>query len=69
MKRRLAAEHGLDVPDDPEHAGAVVWVARDDVLLGCVLLADLPRPEAAQAVREMRELGLTRVVLLTKATD
>jgi Zn2+/Cd2+-exporting ATPase len=58
-------EQGLDVPENPEHAGALVWVGRDDVLLGCVLLADLPRPEAARAVSELRELGLSRVVLLT----
>ena len=52
-------------PKSPEHAGAVVWVGRDDVVLGCLLLADLPRPEARAAVIELRELGLTRVVLLT----
>ena len=34
-------------------------------MLGCLLLADLPRPEAARAVSELRALGLRRVVLLT----
>lgn len=58
-------ERGLEVPAIPDHAGAVVWVGRDDVVLGCVLLADLPRPEAGQAVSELRALGLNRVVLLT----
>ena len=58
-------ERGLIVPEGPEHAGAVVWVGRDDRVLGCLLLADLPRPEAGQAVSELRELGLDRVVLLT----
>jgi heavy metal translocating P-type ATPase len=58
-------ERGLDVPGNPEHAGPVVWVARNGRVLGCLLLADLPRPEAARAVRELRELGLSRVVLLT----
>ena len=58
-------ERGMQVPTNPEHAGAVVWVARDDTVLGCLLLADLPRPEALAAVNELRELGLTRVVLLT----
>jgi len=59
------SERGMVVPEGPEHAGAVVWVARDEVVLGCLLLADLPRPEARAAVNELRELGLTRVVLLT----
>jgi Cd2+/Zn2+-exporting ATPase len=58
-------ERGMSVPEGPEHAGAVVWVGRDGVVLGCLLLADLPRPEARAAVNELRELGLTRVVLLT----
>ena len=59
------SERGMQVPVNPEHAGAVVWVARDDAVLGCLLLADLPRPEALAAVNELRQLGLTRVVLLT----
>jgi heavy metal translocating P-type ATPase len=58
-------EQGLAVPENPEHAGAVVWVARNEAVLGCLLLADLPRPEASQAVNELRDLGLDRVILLT----
>ena len=58
-------ERGLSIPIAPDHAGAVVWVAEDDVVLGCLLLADLPRPEARTAVAELRELGLNRVILLT----
>ncbi len=58
-------ERGLTIPEAPEHAGAVVWVAENEVVLGCLLLADLPRPEARAAVAELRELGLSRVVLLT----
>src|SRR4029077_11477742 len=58
-------DKGLDVPPNPDHAGPVVWVARNDTLLGCLLLADLPRPEASRAVNELRELGLNRVILLT----
>ena len=58
-------ERGLEVPENPDHDGAVVWVARNQEVLGCLLLADLPRPEARRAVNELRELGLSRVVLLT----
>ena len=58
-------ERGLVVPENPDHDGAVVWVARNDLVLGSLLLADLPRPEARRAINELRELGLTRVVLLT----
>jgi Cd2+/Zn2+-exporting ATPase len=58
-------ERGLDIPPSPEHEGAVVWVAREDRVLGCILMADVPRPEARQVVSQLRELGLDRVVLLT----
>ena len=58
-------ERGFVVPEIPEHDGAVVWVARNDAVLGYLLLSDLPRPEACRAVNELRELGLNRVILLT----
>jgi heavy metal translocating P-type ATPase len=58
-------ELGLTLPADPDHAGPVVWVARDHRVLGCILLADLPRPEAAASIAELRALGAQRVVLLT----
>ncbi len=56
---------GLELPPIPDHEGAVVWVARDEAVLGYLLLADLPRPEARQAIAELRKLGLNRVILLT----
>jgi Cd2+/Zn2+-exporting ATPase/Cu+-exporting ATPase len=59
------AERGLPVPANPDHVGAVAWVARDRQVLGCLLLADLARPEAGRAIDELRGLGLDRVVLLT----
>lgn len=58
-------ERGLSVPENPDHDGAVVWVARNGQVLGCLLLADLPRPEARHAIDELRELGFDRIILLT----
>jgi Cd2+/Zn2+-exporting ATPase len=58
-------ERGLEAPENPDHPGAVVWVARDRNILGCLLLADVVRPEAGRAIEELRELGLDHVVLLT----
>ncbi|MEZ4503620.1 MAG: cation-translocating P-type ATPase [Dehalococcoidia bacterium] len=64
--RAFAQEHGialgdLDVPDG--EASEVV-VVRDGQLLGTIAIADVLRDEAAQAVRELRAMGL-RTVLLT----
>lgn len=72
-------EDGFDVTgcDDliPEHfIGSTVWLARritndegeiHQEIGGCFLMADRPRPEACEAIQEMRDLGVERCVLLT----
>ncbi len=65
-------DNGMDLPAEPQHNGALVWLARSDVkpnapgaILGYFLLADEPRPEAMQSVNDMRGLGIDRQILLT----
>ncbi|MFH1137681.1 MAG: heavy metal translocating P-type ATPase [Pseudomonadota bacterium] len=43
----------------------LLYVARDGVLEGLIALRDILRPEAARVLRELKELGLTRLVMLT----
>ena len=71
-RREWLMEEGFVVPESPDHLGAVVWVGvkeshepKPTDLVGCLLLADRPRPEAKQALRELRAKGLTRSILLT----
>lgn len=68
-RREWLVDQGIDVPPNPDHAGPIVWFGRIDGktrrAVGCLLLADMPRPEAKAAVQELRRLGLTRAVLLT----
>ncbi len=54
--------------------GTTVWLGRriaddsgstHDEIGGCFLMADRPRPEACEALQEMRDLGIERCVLLT----
>jgi Cd2+/Zn2+-exporting ATPase len=58
-------ELGVTVPMMPAHEGPIVGCARDGAFLGWLLLADEARPEAREALHDLRSLGLTRQVLLT----
>jgi Cd2+/Zn2+-exporting ATPase/Cu+-exporting ATPase len=58
-------ESALEPPEPPSHAGPIVWVARDRDVLGCVLLADRPRPRSRDAIAAVRDLGVARTILMT----
>ena len=72
-RREWLIEEGLSVPENPAHLGSIVWLGqinRDgrgncSQMIGCFLLADTPRPEAKEALRELKTLGVNRSVLLT----
>jgi Cd2+/Zn2+-exporting ATPase/Cu+-exporting ATPase len=68
--RALLAEHGIgDGASDASRVGEIqplseVMVARGGRELGTILIADVVRPEAAAAVRALKEMNI-RTVLLT----
>jgi len=71
-RREWLLDQGIPLPEAPPHTGSVVWLGRLDgsgrkagKAYGCFLLADRIRPEAQQALGDLRALGLTRTVLLT----
>ena len=49
----------------PEHDGPIAGLSLNGQFLGWMLLADSIKPEARQALSELRELGIGRQVLLT----
>ncbi len=59
---KLMASLGLDAPDVP---GTVVHVAADGSYLGWILLADLPKDGAKDAISTLRQAGVTRTLMLT----
>jgi Cu2+-exporting ATPase len=69
---RLLTERGLSVGDTlartaqdaAAQAQTVVYVVRENEVLGLIALADVVRPESAEAVRTLREKGV-RVAMLT----
>jgi Zn2+/Cd2+-exporting ATPase len=62
---KLFADLGVAAGPPPQHEGPVAGLARGTHFLGWVLLADEPRPEARQAIVELKSLGLRRQLLLT----
>lgn len=62
-------ETGLEIAGVPGHSGSIVWLSHsiggEHRVVGCILLADTPRPEAAVAINQLRELGVGRSILLT----
>lgn len=58
--------HRENVPhDDCDAEGTVVNVAVDGVLAGRIVVADELKPDAAEAVRSLKELGIRRTAMLT----
>ena len=59
---KLMASLGLTVPEVP---GTVVHVAADDSYLGWILLADLPKDGAKDAISSLKQAGVSRTLMLT----
>lgn len=61
----LFVQLGIAIPKVPHHDGPIAGLSLDGRFLAWLLLADRVRPEAAQALADLRELGLGRQLLLT----
>ncbi len=59
---RLMKEHGISMENVPE---ANVYTAVEGELLGCVMLSDVPRTDAAETMKQLKALGVERTVMLT----
>jgi Cd2+/Zn2+-exporting ATPase len=55
----------IPVPPPPTHDGPIAGVSRGDKFLGWILFFDQVRADAPAAVRELRNLGVERMMLLT----
>jgi Zn2+/Cd2+-exporting ATPase len=58
-------EQGVIVGDLPEHDGPIVALGVNQECLGWILLSDEPKAEAAEALAELRTLGLSHQVMVT----
>lgn len=65
--RRLMVSRGVKgVPDIP---GTVVYIAYEGEYAGAIVLEDTVRPEAANAIKELKNQGVLRTVILTGDTE
>jgi Cd2+/Zn2+-exporting ATPase len=55
----------IAAPPPPAHDGPIAGVSRGDTFLGWILFLDRVRSNAGAAVRELRGLGVERMMLLT----
>ena len=66
--RRLMEK--LDIrPVEPQKAGTVVYVAVDGVYAGFILLGDVVKEHAVQAIRGLKAEGIEKTVMLTGDAD
>jgi Cd2+/Zn2+-exporting ATPase/Cu+-exporting ATPase len=56
---------GYDVSAKYEDAGTCDWVVKNGKILGCIVFKDTPRDDAAQAVSQLKNLGVVKTCLLT----
>ena len=68
----VCEDEGIEITDEQqaeidEKSGAcsVVYLAVGDKLTGALCISDPPRPEAEEAVKQLKEAGITNIVMLT----
>ncbi len=65
-KLALFSSLGIAAPPPPaDHLGPVAGVSKGKQFLGWILLSDQLRPEAPEALAELRELGLSHQILIS----
>ena len=66
--KRLMEKLGLN-PAEPQQAGTVVFVAVDGVYAGWILLGDVVKDRAREAIRGLKAEGISKTVMRTGDTD
>lgn len=61
----LFATYSVQTLPVPEHEGPIVGVALNGLFMGWFLLADTLRPEASDALLELRQMGVDKQLMLT----
>ena len=64
-KRGFLTDQGIELPDETDIAGTGCYVSKDGRFIGLIIVEDMPKPEAAGAVRDILAEGVRKIVMLT----
>jgi len=56
---------GFNITEKYEDSGTCNWVIKNGEILGCIVFKDTPREDAAEIVRELKNIGVEKTCLLT----
>lgn len=59
---KLLSEHGISIEGLPD---AALYLANESQVLGAIRTGDTIRPEAAEAIKSLHDMGISRTVMLT----
>jgi len=62
---KLMDREGISWQDACGHTGTIIHIAVDGTYAGHIVISDQVKPEAAQAIRELKAAGVARTVMLT----
>ena len=63
--KRWLTSLGYELPEIEDLSGALSWVVKNDEVMGCVKFHDIPREDAPGMVKELKELGIGKITMLT----
>ncbi len=63
--KKLMEDIGVSVEENNETSGTVVYVAKDKEYLGYIVISDVVKQDAKEAISKMRKLGIRESVMLT----
>ena len=61
----LMEKIGVDITKIDKPSGGAVYVAKNNTLAGVIIISDCVKPEAAQAIKELKSFGVKHTVILS----
>lgn len=62
---RLMQRAGCDVEEEKDVPGTIILIAEKGKFLGSITVSDTLKPQAAEAIKELKQEGVSRLVMLT----